>query len=104
MIARSVGDGADEEAVRTAFTEALTHITEAIAAFASLGADALDARTGAELAAGRLEADLGRPDAASARARAVLSAYENADGDETARARRAEAERMLELMQANRQR
>ncbi|MEV7366880.1 MULTISPECIES: tetratricopeptide repeat protein [unclassified Streptomyces] len=104
LIARSVGDGAGEEAVRVAFTEALAHFTEAIATFTSLGADTLDARTGAELAAGWLEADLGRPDAASARARAVLSAYGSADGEETARARRAEAERMLELMEEHRKR
>ncbi|MER6357259.1 tetratricopeptide repeat protein [Streptomyces sp. NPDC001634] len=104
LIARSVGDDPDGEVLRTAFEEALTHVTEAISVFASLGAGALDFRTGAELAAGWLEADLGRPAAASARARAVLSAYENYGdtdgGSETAGARRAEAERMLELMEA----
>ncbi|WP_055493524.1 hypothetical protein [Streptomyces sp. TP-A0356] len=108
LVARSAGDDPDEEAMRTAFEEALTHLTEAIATFESLGADALDPRTGAELTAGRLEADLGRPDAASARARAVLSAYEGYDGDtaggaEAARARRAEAERLLERLGARRE-
>ncbi|MFD1658346.1 tetratricopeptide repeat protein [Streptomyces caeni] len=104
LIARSAGEEADEETMRTAFDEALRHLTEAIAAFESLGPGARDARTGAELAAGWLEADLRRPDAASARARAVLSAYEDAEADsdaETARARRAEAQRMLELVTAH---
>ncbi|MEU6096092.1 tetratricopeptide repeat protein [Streptomyces sp. NPDC047079] len=97
LIARSAGEGTDEETPRAAFEEALAHLTEAVAVFASLGAGALDLRTGAELAAGWLEAELHRPDAASARARAVLSAYEGADGDaEPVRARRAEAERLLE--------
>ncbi|MEU6219116.1 tetratricopeptide repeat protein [Streptomyces sp. NPDC047022] len=105
LIARSAGDGEDEEALRPAFEEALTHLEEAIAVFESLGASAVDFRTGAELAAGRLEADLRRPDAASARARAVLSAYEGLDADAgPSRARRAEAERMLELMAAHQDR
>ncbi|MFJ8023273.1 tetratricopeptide repeat protein [Streptomyces sp. NPDC096311] len=85
LIARSVPEGAEE---------ALAQYTRAISVFASLGDDALDARTGAELAAGWLEADLLRPAAAAARARAVLSAYAGVDG-ETAEARRAEAENML---------
>ncbi|MFF7884367.1 tetratricopeptide repeat protein [Streptomyces sp. NPDC020794] len=85
LVARSVPDDAQE---------ALGHYTRAISVFASLGDDALDARTGAELAAGWLEADLLRPAAAAARARAVLSAYAGVDG-EAAEARRAEAEKML---------
>ncbi|MER5532117.1 tetratricopeptide repeat protein [Streptomyces mirabilis] len=85
LIARSVPDDTEE---------ALAQYTRAISVFASLGDDALDARTGAELAAGWLEADLLRPAAAAARARAVLSAYAGADG-EAAQARRAEAENML---------
>ncbi|MFC3575352.1 tetratricopeptide repeat protein [Streptomyces yaanensis] len=105
LIARSVGDDADAETLRTAYEEALAHVTEAIMVFQSLGAGGLDFRTGAELAAGRLEADLRRPAAASARARAVLSAlsaYEDADGDtETVRTRRAEAERLLELLESH---
>ncbi|MEV0980012.1 tetratricopeptide repeat protein [Streptomyces sp. NPDC049915] len=75
-----------------AFEEALPELEEAIAVFASLGPDAVHARTGAELAAGWLAAELGRPDAAQARARAVLTAYETASGDdETVASRRAEA-------------
>ncbi|MFD7488766.1 tetratricopeptide repeat protein [Streptomyces mirabilis] len=85
LVARAVPDDAQE---------ALAHYTRAISVFASLGDDALDARTGAELAAGWLEADLLRPAAAAARARAVLSAYAGVDG-EAAQARRAEAENML---------
>ncbi|MGV9565935.1 tetratricopeptide repeat protein [Streptomyces sp. NPDC003480] len=111
LIARSAGEDADEQTRRTAFEEALGHLTEAVAVFAALGPDALGPRTGAELAAAWLEADLRRPDAAAARARAVLSAYEGyegherADGDaESARARRAEAERLLELLEAQRER
>jgi tetratricopeptide (TPR) repeat protein len=104
LIASSAGEDTAEEATRAAFEEALTHLTEAIAAFASLGAGALDARTGAELAAARLEADLGRPDAASARARAVLAAYEEVGGTEAAGARRAEAQRLQELLAAHQDR
>ncbi|MGW1257318.1 tetratricopeptide repeat protein [Streptomyces sp. NPDC002513] len=104
LIAGSAGEDADEETLRAAFEEALGHFTEAVAVFADLGPGALDARTGAELAAGRMEADLRRPDAAAARARAVLSAYEGHEaadgGGEPARARRAEAERLLEFVEA----
>ncbi|MFF9206909.1 MULTISPECIES: tetratricopeptide repeat protein [unclassified Streptomyces] len=86
LLARS---GADR------FEEALVELEKAIAVFSTLGADAVHARTGAELAAGRLEAELGRPDAARARARAVLSAYEHApETDEPATTRRAEAEQL----------
>ncbi|WP_329532233.1 tetratricopeptide repeat protein [Streptomyces sp. NBC_01450] len=92
LVARSVPDDAEE---------ALAHFTQAVSVFASLGDDALDARTGAELAAGWLEADLLRPLAAAARARAVLSAYAGVDG-ETAEARRAEAENMLGVMEKQR--
>jgi tetratricopeptide (TPR) repeat protein len=92
LVARSVPDDAEE---------ALAHFTQAVSVFASLGDDALDARTGAELAAGWLEADLLRPAAAATRARAVLSAYAGVDG-ETAEARRAEAENMLGVMEKQR--
>ncbi|MFF3312043.1 tetratricopeptide repeat protein [Streptomyces sp. NPDC002952] len=97
LIARSVQDDAAEDDAHAAFEEALGQVTRAVAAFASLGADGLDSRTGSELAAGWLEADLGRPAAARARARAVLAACEGLDGD-VPRARRGEAEKMLELM------
>ncbi|MFF1768904.1 tetratricopeptide repeat protein [Streptomyces sp. NPDC058249] len=96
LVARSVSDDAEEASARAALEEALAHITRAVSVFGSLGDDALDARTGAELAAGWLEADLGHPAAAIARARAVLSAYAGSAG-ETVEARRAEAENMLRV-------
>ncbi|MFG2311007.1 tetratricopeptide repeat protein [Streptomyces sp. NPDC048566] len=98
LIARAVPEGADEEATGAAFEEALGHLTRAGEAFALLGEEALDARTGAELAAAGLEADLGRPEAAAARARAVLDVCDRLDR-ETAEARRTEAEEMLELLE-----
>ncbi|MFD6496060.1 hypothetical protein ACFWER_29935, partial [Streptomyces sp. NPDC060188] len=98
LVARSVPDDEEEAFARAAFEESLGHLTRAIAVFASLGDDVLDARTGAELAAGRLEADLGRHEAAAARARAVLDACPRLDGD-VAEARRAEAGRMLERVE-----
>ncbi|WP_028802418.1 hypothetical protein [Streptomyces sp. 142MFCol3.1] len=98
LVARSVSGGGEEASTRAALEEALAHVTRAIAVFTSLGDDGVGARTGAELAAGRLEADLGRPSAAAARARAVLSACAGLDG-ETAQARRTEAERMLGLVE-----
>jgi hypothetical protein len=101
LLARSVAEDAEDGSIRAAFEEALAQITGASAVFASLGPDALHARTGAELAAGWLEADLGRPASAAARARAVLDAYDAYDvpgtPDETTRARRAEARQLLEL-------
>ncbi|MFI0964700.1 tetratricopeptide repeat protein [Streptomyces sp. NPDC021080] len=96
LVARSVPDDAEEGAARDAFEEALGHMTRAVLVFASLGDASLGARTGAELAAGWLEADLGRHEAASARARTVLAVCDRLD-EETAGARRAEAERMLTL-------
>jgi tetratricopeptide (TPR) repeat protein len=99
LVARSVTNEEEEEAAaREAFEEAIGHMTRAIPVFASLGDALLDARTGAELAAGWLEADLGRHDAATARARTVLAACERLDG-EVAEARRAEAEKMLTLVE-----
>ncbi|MFE9839400.1 tetratricopeptide repeat protein [Streptomyces sp. NPDC005551] len=97
LVARSVPDDAGADSVRAASEEALGQVTRAAAVFDSLGDGGLDARTGAELSAGWLEADLGRPAAASARARAVLSAYEGLDG-EVPRARRAEAEQLAEQL------
>ncbi|WP_333777657.1 tetratricopeptide repeat protein [Streptomyces sp. IBSBF 3136] len=94
--------GSDEDArgtdraVQEAFEAALTQLDRAAELFGTLGAEGLHSRTGAELAAGRLEADLGRAAGAAARARGVLAAYEGADGvDGTVRARRAAAERLL---------
>ncbi len=97
LLIRSASEEAEAGAIRAAFEAALEELTRAVSVFATLGAAGLHGRTGAELAAGRLEADLGRPARAAARARAVLVAYEGADdGDETVRARREEAARLLE--------
>ncbi|MFF5574924.1 tetratricopeptide repeat protein [Streptomyces luteogriseus] len=107
LLARSAVEEAEEALVPGLFEEALAQVVQAVEVFASLGDTALHSRTGAELAAGRLEADLGRPDEAAARARAVLAAYDGhsgaeADGGdaegETARVRRAEAEQLLRLL------
>ncbi|WP_328432149.1 tetratricopeptide repeat protein [Streptomyces sp. NBC_00453] len=98
LLARSAAEDADDDSIRAALEDALSQVTEAITVFATLGDDALDSRTGAELAAGWLEADLGRPARAVAHARAVLAAYDGAGGeDETAQERRAEAEQLLEV-------
>ncbi|MFD8304892.1 tetratricopeptide repeat protein [Streptomyces sp. NPDC059690] len=100
LLARSAAEDADDDAIRATLEEALSQVVEAAAVFASLGEGALEGRTGAELAAGWLETDLGRSARAAARARAVLAAYDGADGtDETAQARRAEAEQMLQVAQ-----
>jgi tetratricopeptide (TPR) repeat protein len=96
LLTRSVPDDAERAVAHPVFEDALTHITRAVSVFTSLGDDSLDARTASELAAGWLEAELRRPAAASARARAVLSAYGPA-ADDTAQARRTEAERLLQL-------
>jgi tetratricopeptide (TPR) repeat protein len=100
LLARSVAEEAEDTAIQAAFEDALTETAEAVTVFAALGEGAVHTRTGAELAAGWLEADLSRPADAAARARGVLKAYEGADdGDETVRARRAEAEQLLQLME-----
>lgn len=99
LLARSATEDAEDESIRTVLEDALSQMTRAVAVFDSLGADALHSRTGAELAAGWLEADLGRPAEAAARARAVLVAYEGHDeDDEAARERRAEAGQMLQVV------
>ncbi|MER6410217.1 tetratricopeptide repeat protein [Streptomyces humidus] len=122
LLARSAAEDADDDSIRTALDEALSQMAEAVAVFVALGDSALHARTGAELAAGWLESDLGRPAAAAARARAVLRSYADAGTragtaadavhgghgehggeageqgeDETVRARRAEAEQLLQV-------
>ncbi|MEU6573783.1 tetratricopeptide repeat protein [Streptomyces sp. NPDC046805] len=94
------GDEAWDATFRAVFEEALDQVTRAVAVFESLGDAALHSRTGAELAAGWLAADLDRPAEALARARAVREAYAGADEtDETVLARRAEADKMLTLPQ-----
>ncbi|MER7835172.1 tetratricopeptide repeat protein [Streptomyces sp. NPDC096040] len=101
LLARSVPEDAEDAAIQDAFEAALAEMTAAIALFAGLGEDGLHSRTGAELAAGWLEADLSRPADAAARGRAVLDAYEGADpDDDTVRARRAEARQLLEPTEA----
>ncbi len=104
LLARSAAEDAEDGAIEAAFEAALTQMTKAIGVFASLGEEGLHGRTGAELAAGWLEADLSRPSEAAARARGVLIAYEGFDASdeeetETAETRRAEAEQMLQLME-----
>ncbi|MET9441776.1 tetratricopeptide repeat protein [Streptomyces sp. NPDC006610] len=99
LLARSSAEDAEDGSIQAAFEEALAEMEEAVALFASLGYEALHSRTGAELAAGWLEADLGRTARAESRARAVLAAYANASpDDETTRARQAEAEQMLRVV------
>jgi tetratricopeptide (TPR) repeat protein len=98
LLARSVPEDSEDDSIREVLEEALAEVVEAIVVFASLGDDALDARTGAEIAAGRLAADLGRPAEAAARARAVLDACADAD-DGTALVRRVEAEQLLGLVE-----
>ncbi|AVV40296.1 hypothetical protein C6376_01485 [Streptomyces sp. P3] len=106
LLARSAAEDADDDAIRATLDEALSQMSEAVAVFVALGESGLPARTGAELAAGWLECDLGRPAQAAARARAVLrscadAGFEDDEGDgrvgaETMRARRAEAEQLLQ--------
>ncbi|WP_030346517.1 hypothetical protein [Streptomyces sp. NRRL S-1022] len=99
LLARSASEEAEDAAIRAAFEAALEQMTRAVSVFAGLGAAGLHGRTGAELGAGWLEADLGRPARAAAHARAVLAAYEGADDtDETVRTRREEATQMLEAV------
>lgn len=99
LLARSSAEDAEDGSIRATFEEALTEVEEAVSVFASLGADARHARTGAELAAGWLAADLGRSSEAAARARAVLEEYADAsEDDEGAGERRAEAEQMLRVV------
>ncbi|MEU9312596.1 tetratricopeptide repeat protein [Streptomyces sp. NPDC048256] len=111
LLARSAAEDADDDSIRATLEEALSQMAEAVAVFVALGEGTVHARTGAELAAGWLETDLGRPAAAAARARAVLRAYADAEADAdpdayggsdedgehgTVRARRAEAEQLLQ--------
>jgi tetratricopeptide (TPR) repeat protein len=89
-------EDAEDAVPQGAVDAALAQLDRAAALFGTLGAAGLHSRTGAELTAARLEAELGRSAEAAARARAVLAAYEGADeADETVRARRAEATGLL---------
>ncbi|MFJ5155708.1 tetratricopeptide repeat protein [Streptomyces sp. NPDC088353] len=102
LLADSAGnaDSAEDQGDGAASEEVLSRLEQAIAAFALLGPAAVYDRTGAELAAGWRAAGLGRPAEATARARAVLAAYEHAD-DEDGRpyTRRTEAERLLRALE-----
>ncbi len=98
LLARSAAEDAEDDSIRAVLEDSLAQVAEAIVLFASLGADAVHSRTGAELTAGWLEADLSRPDRAAARARAVLAAY-GATEDEVAVARLAEARQLLQVVE-----
>ena len=104
LLARSAAEDADDDSIRATLEDALSQVAEAVAVFVALGDEGLSARTGAELAAGWLETDLGRPADAAARARAVLRAYpepeavDDDEEDEPARGRRAEAEQLLQVV------
>ncbi|MFF7332561.1 tetratricopeptide repeat protein [Streptomyces sp. NPDC008150] len=95
LLARSADADAGDDALHAALTEALAEVEASIALFDTLGPDEVHSRTGAELAAGWLESDLGRPDAATARARGVLARYEGLPPSEASTARRTEAENLL---------
>ncbi|WP_409469448.1 tetratricopeptide repeat protein [Streptomyces sp. HC307] len=100
LLARSSAEDAGDGSIQAAFAEALAQVAQAVAVFASLGDATVHSRTGAELAAGWLAADLGRSAEAAARARAVLAAYADAvDETDVARARRAEAEQLLRVVE-----
>ncbi|MFF3162590.1 tetratricopeptide repeat protein [Streptomyces sp. NPDC003273] len=97
LLVRSAAE--DDEAAEDALEAALARMERAAELFGTLGAEGLHDRTGAELAAGRLEADLGRPAGAAARARGVLAAYPHTDTpDDTAHARRTEARELLDAL------
>jgi tetratricopeptide (TPR) repeat protein len=99
LLARSAAEDAEDDSIRAVLEESLAQVAEAIVLFASLGADALHSRTGAELTAGWLEADLSRPARAATRARAVLTAYGADDEDEVTAARLAEAQQLLQVVE-----
>ncbi|MFC5032641.1 tetratricopeptide repeat protein [Streptomyces sp. DSM 41987] len=84
------GDTDTDGSARAAYEEALVHTGRAAATYGSR-----DGRSAAQLVAAWIEADLGRPDAAADRARAVLADYGDEEG-ETAERRRAEAGSVLD--------
>ncbi|MFB6815162.1 tetratricopeptide repeat protein [Streptomyces sp. NPDC056347] len=77
------------------YEEALGYVDRAVALYAEAGDGFDPLRTSAELVAGWLEADLGRPDAARERARRVLGIHSGGAPDGTGEERRAEAEALL---------
>ncbi|MFC9951727.1 tetratricopeptide repeat protein [Streptomyces prasinus] len=99
LLVRVEDAGATDDGGEALFEEAVAALDRAIAVYAALGPDALGDRSRAELAAARLEAGLGRPADAAARARAVLAAHKNApEEDEAARALRDGAEHLLDTV------
>ncbi|MGY5126578.1 tetratricopeptide repeat protein [Streptomyces nigrescens] len=95
------GDEDDDGTARRAYEEALGYAEKAIAVFTSFGETGRHDRTGAQLMAAWLEADLGRGPAAGTRARAVLDDYGDEDGSEpdaTTERRRAEARALLDYI------
>ncbi|GAA1430797.1 hypothetical protein GCM10009601_48770 [Streptomyces thermospinosisporus] len=91
------GDAGDDDR-EAVLEEAAAQLVRAITAFDTAGPEFLHERTQAQLAASWLATELGHPDTATAHARAVLEAYENAPADDdTARARRTDAEHLLHL-------
>ncbi|MDX3073933.1 tetratricopeptide repeat protein [Streptomyces sp. NPDC088354] len=88
--AHEPGDGEDDGSARAAYEEGLAFADRAVATF-----DPGDDRSAAQLMAAWLEADLGLPGRAVARAREVLAAYEGREGA-VAERRVAEAHAVLE--------
>ncbi|MFE0675101.1 tetratricopeptide repeat protein [Streptomyces sp. NPDC058867] len=102
LLARSAAEDDEDESISSALRDALSQMVEAVTVFGELGDDARHARTGAELAAGWLAADLGRPAEAAAHARAVLASYEDpGEEDGPAGERRSEARQLLETVEEN---
>ncbi|MFF3320987.1 tetratricopeptide repeat protein [Streptomyces sp. NPDC002889] len=89
------GDRDADGSARTAYEEALSYVVRAVEGFAEAGESFTDLRTASDLMAAWLEADLGRADAAEARARSVLTRYESAPDAEAASSRCAEARSVL---------
>jgi tetratricopeptide (TPR) repeat protein len=87
---------AEDPAAVPPYEEAMALADLAAQTLAPLGPQARDDRTAALLMAGWLDADLGRPSAAAARAREVTAAYADATGS-LPDARRAEAASILDF-------
>ncbi|MFB6437758.1 tetratricopeptide repeat protein [Streptomyces sp. NPDC056411] len=75
------GDEDDDGTARRTYEAALGHLEKAIEVFASLGPAGRHDHSATQLMAAWLEADLGHASAAGARARTVLDAYGDTDGE-----------------------